>query len=90
MFSACNCAAEYYTAIVFFTLYPNLLYLKSGIPENLNVKVDGVIVALGHDEFKKMKLEDLIGKMNSKPVLIDVRGLFDEEEAKKGFYYRGL
>jgi hypothetical protein len=52
MFSACNCAAEYYTAIVFFTLYPNLLYLKSGIPENLNVKVDCVIVAVAHDEFK--------------------------------------
>ena len=63
MFSACNCAAEYYTAIVFFTLYPNLLYyilLKSGIPENVNVKEDCVIVAVAHDEFGMMKREDLI------------------------------
>ncbi|NAT10995.1 hypothetical protein C4E22_05565 [ANME-1 cluster archaeon AG-394-G06] len=58
--------------------------------DNLDVKLkmDGVIVAVAHDEFKRMKLEDLIGKMNSKPVLIDVRGVFDGEEAKKkGFYY---
>ena len=57
----------------------------------LNVKVDCVIVAVAHEEFGMMKLEDLIGKMNSKPVLIDVRGLFDGEEAKrKGFYYKTL
>jgi UDPglucose 6-dehydrogenase/UDP-N-acetyl-D-galactosamine dehydrogenase len=57
----------------------------------LNVKVDCVIVAVAHDEFGMMKLEDLIGKMNSKAVLIDVRGLFDGEEAKrKGFCYKTL
>ena len=61
--------------------------------DNLDVKIkmDCVIVAVAHDEFKRMKLEDLIGKMNSKPVLIDVRGVFDGEEAKKEeFYYRCL
>jgi UDPglucose 6-dehydrogenase/UDP-N-acetyl-D-galactosamine dehydrogenase len=58
--------------------------------DNLDVKIDCVIVAVAHDEFKKMKLEDLMRMMNDKPVLIDVRGLFDGEEAKKGFYYRGL
>ena len=42
--------------------------------DNLDLKVDGVIVAVAHDEFGMMKLEDLIGKMNSKPVLSDVRG----------------
>ena len=41
---------------------------------NLDLKVDGAIVAVAHDEFGMMKLEDLIGKMNSKPVLSDVRG----------------
>ena len=54
-------------------------------------KVDCVIVAVAHDEFRRMELEDLKRMMNNKPVLIDVRGIFDEEEAKrKGFYYRGL
>ncbi len=57
--------------------------------DNLDVKIkmDGVIVAVAHDEFKKIKLENIKKFMNDKPVIIDVRGMFDEEE---GFYYRGL
>ena len=59
--------------------------------DNLDAKGDCVIVAVAHDDFKKMKLEDLTRMMNDKPVLIDVRGLFDGEEAReKGFYYRSL
>ena len=59
--------------------------------DNLNVKVDGVIVAVAHDEFKKMEFEDIGKFMNDKPVLIDVRGMFDEAAAKgKGVYYKGL
>jgi UDPglucose 6-dehydrogenase/UDP-N-acetyl-D-galactosamine dehydrogenase len=43
--------------------------------DNLDVKLkmDGVIVAVAHDEFKKMKLEAVKKFMNDKPVLI--RGL---------------
>ena len=61
--------------------------------DNLDVKIkmDGVIVAVAHDEFRKMKLEDVKKFMNDKPVLLDVRGMFDEAAAKgKEFYYRGL
>ena len=59
--------------------------------DNLDAKGDCVIVAVAHDDFKKMKLEDLTRMMNDKPVLIDVRGLFDGEKAReKGFYYRSL
>jgi len=61
--------------------------------DNLDVKLkmDGVIVAVAHDEFKMMGLEDIGKFMNAKPVLIDVRGTFNEEKANnKGFYYRGL
>jgi len=58
---------------------------------DVEIKMDGVIVAVAHDEFKKMGFEDIGKFMNDKPVLIDVRGMFDEEAAKeKGFYYRGL
>ena len=60
--------------------------------DNLDVKIkmDGVIVAVTHDEFKKMGLEDIKRMMNNKPVLIDVRGVFDEEEAKRnGLITRG-
>jgi UDPglucose 6-dehydrogenase/UDP-N-acetyl-D-galactosamine dehydrogenase len=59
--------------------------------DNLDVKMDCVIVAVAHNEFKKMKLEDVKKFMNDKPVLIDVRGMFDGEEAKrKGLYYKTL
>ena len=54
-------------------------------------RMDGVIVAVAHDEFKQMNLEDLARMMNDKPVLVDIRGLFDVEEAnKKGVYYKTL
>ena len=57
----------------------------------LNIKRDCVIVAVAHDEFKRMTLEDVKKCMNNAPVLIDVRGMFDEEEAvKAGFYYGTL
>ena len=56
-----------------------------------NVKVDCVIVAVAHDEFKKINLKDMKELMNNAPVLIDVRGMFNGEEAKrKGFYYKTL
>ena len=59
--------------------------------DELNVKVDCVVMAIAHDEFKKMKLEGVKKFMNDKPVLVDVRGMFDETAAKgKGFYYRRL
>jgi UDP-N-acetyl-D-mannosaminuronate dehydrogenase len=61
--------------------------------DNLDVKIkmDGVIVAVAHDEFKKMGLEDIGKFMNDKPIIVDVRGLFDGEEVKKkGFYYSRL
>jgi len=59
--------------------------------DNLNVKVDCVIVAVAHEEFKKINLKDMQELMNNAPVLIDVRGLFNGEEAKReGFYYKAL
>ena len=53
--------------------------------DNLDVKLkmDGVIVAVAHDEFKKMKLGDIKKFMNDKPVMIDVRGMFEGEEGKE-------
>jgi UDP-N-acetyl-D-mannosaminuronate dehydrogenase len=52
--------------------------------DNLDVKIkmDCIIVAVAHDEFKKMKLENVKKFMNEKPVLIDVREMFDGEDAK--------
>ena len=48
-------------------------------------------MAVAHDEFKMMKLENVKKFTNDKPVIVDVRGMFKEEDArKKGFYYRRL
>jgi UDP-N-acetyl-D-mannosaminuronate dehydrogenase len=56
---------------------------------DVEIKMDGVIMAVAHDEFKKMGLEDIGKFMNDKPILIDVRGMFDEAAAKgKGVYYK--
>ena len=53
--------------------------------------MDGVIVAVAHNVFKKMNLENMKKFMNDAPVLIDARGTFDGEGAKrKGFYYKTL
>ncbi|NQE45987.1 UDP-N-acetyl-D-mannosamine dehydrogenase [ANME-1 cluster archaeon GoMg2] len=55
--------------------------------------VDCVIVTVAHDEFKAMGLSDMgrFMAMDEKPVLIDVRGMFDRDEAEgRGFYYRTL
>ena len=54
-------------------------------------RMDCVIVAVAHEEFKKINLKDMKELMNNAPVLIDVRGMFNGEEAKReGFYYRRL
>ena len=59
--------------------------------DEFNVIMDCVIMAVAYDEFKKMELDDIKKFMNDKPVLIDVRGMFDEQEARrKGIYYRSL
>lgn len=58
---------------------------------DLNMKTDCVIISVAHDEFKKMTLENIKKMMNGKPVLIDVRGIFDRDKANKnGFYYKTL
>jgi len=59
--------------------------------DEFNVIMDCVIVAVAHDEFKKTELDDIGKFMNDKPIIVDVRRMFDEEKAKgTGFYYKGL
>jgi len=52
--------------------------------------VDAVIVAVNHDEYKNMKLEefkDYYRNEIEKPVLIDVKSIFDKNEAEKIYNY---
>ena len=54
-------------------------------------KVDGIIVAVAHEAFKEITLDKLKGVMNASPILIDVRGVFDGEEAeRKELHYCSL
>jgi len=54
----------------------------------LSVKTDCVIIAVAHEKFRAITLDMLKDASKEKPVLIDVRRMFDSQEArKKGFYY---
>jgi len=59
--------------------------------DELKQKFDCVITTVAHNEFKKMKLKDVKKFINNNPVLVDVRSVFNGEDAKgKGFYYKRL
>lgn len=60
-------------------------------PTNSMNSIDCVILAIAHDAFKKITLDELKSIMNASPILIDVRGLFEPAKAEhRGFYYRSL
>jgi UDP-N-acetyl-D-galactosamine dehydrogenase len=53
--------------------------------------IDCLILAVVHDDFRELTLDKLRGIMSDTPLLIDVRGFFDEEEVeRKGFHYNCL
>ena len=53
--------------------------------------IDCIILTVEHDAYKRMTLAELRQVMGDRPILIDVRGLFNETEAmEQGFYYKTL
>jgi len=59
--------------------------------ENLNnIQVDCIIITVIHDNFKTISLDNLIGMMRNNPILIDVRGFYDEAAKKRNIIYRKL
>ena len=53
-------------------------------------RMDGVIVAVAHDEFRGVGFEDMRGFMDE-GVVVDVKGMIDAGEVGgNGFYYMGL
>ncbi|MEO6189010.1 MAG: nucleotide sugar dehydrogenase [Saprospiraceae bacterium] len=42
---------------------------------------DAVIVAVAHDRYMNMKSEDFINMMKSKPILIDLKGLYEQNNS---------
>ena len=52
---------------------------------------DGLLLATPHDRFTTLDLAALGDNMNELPVLVDVTGTYDDDEATEhGFIYRGL
>ena len=51
--------------------------------DDFNVIMDCVIVAVAHDEFKKIGLDDIRKFVNNKPVLVDIRRMFNREKARE-------
>lgn len=59
--------------------------------DQLKGKVDCVILAVAHDQFKRNTYKDLKNMMKEKPVLVDVRRIYNKDDAKKqGFCYYSL
>jgi UDPglucose 6-dehydrogenase/UDP-N-acetyl-D-galactosamine dehydrogenase len=57
----------------------------------LDKKMDAVIIAVAHRQFREMPLKQIRDLMNKNPVLIDVRGMVDQNQVKKnGIYYKKL
>ena len=57
---------------------------------NLDKKVDAIIIAVAHDAFKTMTIDQIRDLMDVGPVLVDVRGMMEKSGAEeKGIsYYR--
>jgi UDP-N-acetyl-D-galactosamine dehydrogenase len=59
--------------------------------KSLSKKWDCIIITVVHKEFKNISLDMLKKASNHKPILIDIRRLYNREEAeKKGFDYYTL
>ena len=59
--------------------------------QKLDKKMDAVIIAVAHRQFKGMSVGDIRKLMNDHPVLIDVRGMVDRDSDEwAGMYYRKL
>ena len=62
--------------------------LLRNFEEVRSIKVDCIILTTPHSLFRKLSLEDLRGLQNGNPILVDVRGIFDIEQAEQaGFQY---
>ncbi|MDH6458373.1 UDP-N-acetyl-D-galactosamine dehydrogenase [Fusobacterium sp. PH5-7] len=58
--------------------------------ENCIKNMDAIVVAVGHKEYREMEIEKLRKYFNpvySKPLLIDVKSIFNREKAKKEYDY---
>lgn len=48
-----------------------------------NEKVDVLVIAVAHKEYKKMTIEDIINKVNKNKIVFDIKNIFNKEELLK-------
>jgi UDP-N-acetyl-D-mannosaminuronate dehydrogenase len=54
-------------------------------------KADCVVLAVAHDEFKQLRINDLLSAMNKQPVIVDGAHTYDPTAIEKaGAVYRGI
>ena len=54
----------------------------------LDLKMDAVIMAVGHRQFRDMGVSEIRGLMNDDSVLVDVKGIVNRGEAEgRGIWY---
>ncbi|OGO30599.1 MAG: UDP-N-acetyl-D-galactosamine dehydrogenase [Chloroflexi bacterium RBG_16_56_11] len=54
-------------------------------------RVDAVILTVAHTAFRQLSLRDLKAIQNHDPILVDIPGVFNADEARQaGFFYRTL
>lgn len=80
-------------------IYGHDPFLNKNDVEHFNIKmfdasvsnIDCVIIAVAHDQFKAMTLDQIKEFMTKNPILIDVRGMFKRRDVEnKGFRYSTL
>ena len=67
------------------------LLSSTELEEVEKIKADCIILAVAHSSFRKLTLNDLKKMQKSNPILIDVRRIFNGDEARNvGFNYKAL
>ncbi len=49
----------------------------------LDQMMDAVIMAVGHRQFREVRVSEIRGLMNDDPVLVDVKGIVDRGKRKR-------
>ena len=56
---------------------------KVQFEKDSNEKVDALIVAVAHNEYKNMSIQDIKDKLNGTSILFDIKGIFNKNEVEK-------
>ena len=60
---------------------------KLKMSSKIGYNYDAILVAVAHDEFKNKNINDYLNIMNDKPILFDLKGIYNKEEFSKSLTY---